>query len=61
MGICLTIINLQYTRAGVCGIVSILLGLYLWGNTDTNGMNEAEKFNFRETDSEDNCLKCKYM
>lgn len=57
--ICLSVFNLSYARASVAGIVIILLGLAGLG-LKTSGIEEAKKFNYRETDSADNCLKCKY-
>jgi hypothetical protein len=47
------------TRIGILGFVLLILGVF-FPNIKTTGIKTAEKSNYREKDSEDNCINCKY-
>ena len=47
--------RLSYFSIGAIGIILVgLIWMYF------NSKDSKQKFNFRKTDSEDNCTKCKY-
>lgn len=45
-------------RIGILGFVLLILGVF-FPNIKTTGKKTAEKSNFREKDSVDNCMNCK--
>ncbi len=46
-------------RIGILGFVLIVIGIFI-PELKTTGKKSAEKLNFREKDSADNCMNCKY-
>ena len=46
-------------RIAILGFVLLILGV-LFPRLKTTGKKQAEKLNYRETNSADNCMNCKY-